>query len=117
MKKSIKAVIAMLLVLSLGFAMLSTTAFAASAASDVVPQSAGIRDFFSSLFKKIVDTIKSIFDKTPDPEPEPEPEPTQPTVVPSTPNSGLSDEDIVIIDDSYSGNGIGGSDQYAGGLW
>lgn len=115
MKKSIKAVIAMILVLSLGFAMLSTTAFAASAASDVVPQSAGIRDFFSSLFKKIVDTIKSIFgDKTPDPEPTPEP--TEPSVTP-TPDSGASDEDIVIIEDSYSGNGIGGSDQYAGGLW
>ena len=115
MKKSIKAVIAMILVLSLGFAMLSTTAFAASTASDVVPQSAGIRDFFSSLFKKISDAIKSIFgDKTPDPEPAPEP--TEPSVTP-TPDSGASDEDIVIIEDSYSGNGIGGSDQYAGGLW
>ena len=74
MKKSIKAVIAMILVLSLGFAMLSTTAFAASAASDVVPQSAGIRDYFSSLFKKIVDTSQFLTKhliRSPNPNPNP----------------------------------------------
>lgn len=112
MKKSIKAIVAMVLVLALGFAMLSTTAFAASAASDIaVPQSAGIRDFFSSIFKKIADTVKNIIDKilpsTPDPEPE----------EPTTTGDSFIEGEIVIDDGQYGGNGVGGNDQYAGGIW
>lgn len=114
MKKSFKAVLAMVLVLALGFSMLATTAFAASASNNiVVPQSAGIRDFFSSLVKKIANTVKEIINKIVTPNPPPV-EPTDPPVETETsPASG----DIVIDDAQDSGNTVGKSDQFAGGIW
>ena len=60
MKRTFKAIVAMILVLALGFAF-SATVFAASAHA-VDPQPAGIKNFFSSLIKKISDAIKNVID-------------------------------------------------------
>ena len=114
MKKTIKAVIAMVLVLSLGFMMLSTTAFAAAAASDVAaPQAAGIGDFFKSIFKKISDSVKSFFSKI-----FPSKDPTPPTQDPDLPNNPSADDGKIVIDNSQDkGENIGSDAIYAGGIW
>lgn len=64
MKKTLKAVIAMILVLALGFAV-AAPVFAASAST--VAQSASIRDFF----KKIGDSIKKFLRRSLSPRPSP----------------------------------------------
>ena len=89
MKKTLKAVIAMILVLALGFAV-AAPVFAASASA--VVQSASIRDFF----KKIGD---------------PQPE------GPSTGGSAPEAESVPIDDSQEKGNTIGKNDVYASPLW
>ena len=101
MKKTLKAVIAMILVLALGFAV-AAPVFAASAST--VAQSASIKDFF----KKIGDSIKKFFEKIFKPTPQPD--------VPST--DGSVEAESVPIDDSQDkGNTIGKNDVYASPLW
>lgn len=105
MKKTLKAVIAMILVLALGFAV-AAPVFAASAST--VAQSASIKDFF----KKIGDSIKKFFEKIFKPTPKPDPQPD----VPST--DGSVEAESVPIDDSQDkGNTIGKNDVYASPLW
>ena len=105
MKKTLKAVIAMILVLALGFAV-AAPVFAASAST--VAQSASIKDFF----KKIGDSIKKFFEKIFKPTPNPDPQPD----VPST--DGSVEAESVPIDDSQDkGNTIGKNDVYASPLW
>ena len=105
MKKTLKAVIAMILVLALGFAV-AAPVFAASAST--VAQSASIKDFF----KKIGDSIKKFFEKIFKPTPKPDPQPA----VPST--DGSVEAESVPIDDSQDkGNTIGKNDVYASPLW
>lgn len=105
MKKTLKAVIAMILVLALGFAV-AAPVFAAS--SSTVAQSASIKDFF----KKIGDSIKKFFEKIFKPTPKPDPQPD----VPST--DGSVEAESVPIDDSQDkGNTIGKNDVYASPLW
>ena len=124
MKKTLKAVIAMVLVLSLGFMMLSTTAFAAASAADdiVAPQAAGIGGFFKALFKKISTSIKSFFSKLTSSKDPSEEE----TTVPATDTDsdvlggapGIVIDDEVVIDDSQdTGKDVGKGAQYAGGIW
>ena len=107
MKKTLKAVIAMILVLALGFAV-AAPVFAASAST--VAQSASIKDFF----KKIGDSIKKIFDKifkkpTPDPE-----NPDVPTT--SAPGQAPENESIPIDNSQDRCDTIGKDDIYAGPL-
>lgn len=64
MKKTLKAVIAMILVLALGFAV-AAPVFAASASA--VVQSASIRDFF----KKVGESIKKLLKRSLSPLPSP----------------------------------------------
>lgn len=105
MKKTLKAVIAMILVLALGFAV-AAPVFAASAST--VAQSASIKDFF----KKIGDSIKKFFEKIFKPTPKPDPQPD----VPST--DGSVEAESVPIDESQDkGNTIGKNDVYASPLW
>lgn len=106
MKKTLKAVIAMILVLALGFAV-AAPVFAASASA--VVQSASIRDFF----KKVGESIKKLFEKIFKPTPKPDP---QPEGGPST--GGSVEAESVPIDDSQDkGNTIGKNDVYASPLW
>lgn len=114
MKKTLKAVIAMILVLALGFAV-AAPVFAASAST--VAQSASIKDFFKKIgdsIKKIGDSIKKIFDKifkkpTPDPE-----NPDVPTT--SAPGQAPENESIPIDNSQDRGDTIGKDDIYAGPL-
>lgn len=111
MKKTLKAVIAMILVLALGFAV-AAPVFAASAST--VAQSASIKDFF----KKIGDSIKKIFDKIFDKifkKPTPDPEnPDVPTT--SAPGQAPENESIPIDNSQDRGDTIGKDDIYAGPL-
>lgn len=105
MKKTLKAVIAMILVLALGFAV-AAPVFAASASA--VVQSASIRDFF----KKVGESIKKLFEKIFKPTPKPDPQPEGP------PTGGSVEAESVPIDDSQDkGNTIGKNDVYASPLW
>ncbi len=110
MKRTFKAIIAMILVLALGFAF-SATVFAASAHA-VDPQPAGIKNFFSSLIKKISDAIKNIIDRFKGDKPKPEPDTTEPAPAPE-----VTDAPISIDEKEYNGQNVGGDDQYAGGIW
>lgn len=106
MKKTLKAVIAMILVLALGFAV-AAPVFAASAST--VAQSANIRDFF----KKISESIKKIFDKIFNSKPDTTPN------VPNTDGGSASApvaEDIPIDNSQDRGNTIGKNDVYASPL-
>ena len=111
MKKTLKAVIAMILVLALGFAV-AAPVFAASAST--VAQSASIKDFF----KKIGDSIKKIIDKIFNkPTPDPDPEPTNPDVpTTSAPGQAPENESIPIDNSQDRGDVIGKDDIYAGPL-
>lgn len=107
MKKTLKAVIAMILVLALGFAV-AAPVFAASAST--VAQSASIRDFF----KKISESIKKIFDKIFNTKPDPTPD------VPNTDGGSSSSpmaEDIPFDNSQDKGNTIGKNDAYASPLF
>lgn len=105
MKKTLKAVIAMILVLALGFAV-AAPVFAASASA--VVQSASIRDFF----KKVGESIKKLFEKIFKPTPKPDPQPEDPST------GGSVEAESVPIDDSQDkGNTIGKNDVYASPLW
>lgn len=105
----------MLLIMAFAFTMLSTTAFAASTDTVAVSQYAGIGDFFRSIFKKISETVKSIIDKIVKPAPDPDPEESTTSQVTET---KVNENEIVEeIDDSYSGNNVGGDDAYAGLPW
>lgn len=106
MKKTLKAVIAMILVLALGFAV-AAPVFAASAST--VAQSASIRDFF----KKIGDSIKKFFEKIFKPTPKPDPQPDVPTTSAQAPEA----ESVPIDDSQDKGNTIGKNDVYASPLW
>ena len=108
MKKTLKAVIAMILVLALGFAV-AAPVFAASAST--VAQSASIKDFF----KKIGDSIKKIIDKIFN-RPTPDPEPTNPDV-PTTSAQAPEAESVPIDKTQDKGNTIGKNDSYASLLW
>lgn len=113
MKKTLKAVIAMILVLALGFAV-AAPVFAASA-SAAVAQPASIRDFF----KKIGESIKKIVDKILNIKPDPQPEETTvPTTNPGgsvTPSPDLPDE-VPVDKSEQRGSAIGGDDIYASPL-
>ncbi len=112
MKKTFKAVIAMILVLALGFAV-AAPVFAASASA--VAQPAGIMDFF----KKIGNAIKNFFDKIFNKEPDPQPQPTEPDV-PVTSDGDVNPpvhEEIPIDKTQDKGNTIGKGDAYASQLW
>lgn len=106
MKKTLKAVIAMILVLALGFAV-AAPVFAASASA--VVQSASIRDFF----KKIGESIKKFFEKIFKPTPKPDPQPEGPSTGGSAPEA----ESVPIDDSQEKGNIIGKNDVYASPLW
>lgn len=106
MKKTLKAVIAMILVLALGFAV-AAPVFAASAST--VAQSASIKDFF----KKIGDSIKKFFEKIFKPTPKPEPQPDVPTTSAQAPEA----ESVPIDKTQDKGNTIGKNDSYASPLW
>lgn len=109
MKKTLKAVIAMILVLALGFAV-AAPVFAASAST--VAQSASIRDFF----KKIGDSIKKIIDKIFN-KPTPDPEPNNPDVpTTSAPGQAPENESIPFDDSQDRGDVIGKNDIYASPL-
>lgn len=110
MKRTFKAIVAMILVLALGFAF-SATVFAASAHA-VDPQPAGIKNFFSSLIKKISGAIKNVIDNILGKKPNPEPDTTEPAPAPE-----VTDAPISIDEKEYSGQNVGGDDQYAGGIW
>lgn len=108
MKKTLKAVIAMILVLALGFAV-AAPVFAASAST--VAQSASIKDFF----KKVGDSIKKIIDKIfnkPAPDPDPD--------VPTTDGGSIvapEAESVPIDKTQDKGSTIGKNDVYASPLW
>ena len=106
MKKTLKAVIAMILVLALGFAV-AAPVFAASASA--VVQSASIRDFF----KKIGESIKKLFEKIFKPTPKPDLQPEGPSTGGSVPEA----ESVPIDDSQDKGNTIGKNDVYASPLW
>jgi len=106
MKKTLKAVIAMILVLALGFAV-AAPVFAASASA--VVQSASIRDFF----KKVGESIKKLFEKIFKPTPKPDPQPEGPSTGGSAPEA----ESVPIDDSQEKGNTIGKNDVYASPLW
>ena len=106
MKKTLKAVIAMILVLALGFAV-AAPVFCYSSSS--VVQSASIRDFF----KKIGESIKKFFEKIFKPTPKPDPQPEGPSTGGSAPEA----ESVPIDDSQEKGNTIGKNDVYASPLW
>ena len=108
MKKTLKAVIAMILVLALGFAV-AAPVFAASAST--VAQSASIRDFFKKVGESIKKFFEKIFKPTPKPDPDPQPD------VPSTDGSVPEAESVPIDDSQDKGNIIGKNDVYASPLW
>ena len=105
MKKTLKAVIAMILVLALGFAV-AAPVFAASASA--VVQSASIRDFF----KKVGESIKKLFEKIFKPTPKPDPQPEGPST-----GGSVEAESVPIGDSQDKGNTIGKNDVYASPLW
>lgn len=110
MKKTLKAVIAMILVLALGFAV-AAPVFAASASS--VAQTASIRDFFKKIGESIKKIIDKIFNNDPDPDPQPETTDVSDSVEVTAPKS----EDIPIDDSQDKGGNIGKDDIYASPLW
>ena len=111
MKKTLKAVIAMILVLALGFAV-AAPVFAASA-SATVAQPASIRDFFKKIGESIKKIIDKIFNNDPDPDPQPETTDVSDSVEVTAPKS----EDIPIDDSQDKGSNIGKDDIYASPLW
>ena len=115
MKKTFKAVIAMILVLALGFAV-AAPVFAASASPSVV-QPASIRDFF----KKIGDSIKKVVSKILDSikigsQPNPEETTAAPVTNPGGGSSTIEPEDIPVDDSEQKGSAVGGNDIYASPL-